>query len=172
MDLKYTSTVIIIPKTHKLISSTNLYTGGQISLMQKMLVSQSGLFYGGTTAWRPVWLNLAAGPLHPTGNSCQQLLGSCGLCQWYQSCRVSSGPGNAAGSFQKSPMSLSCLQSSGDAAEDPLLCVSGVILLFSFKLWIWKKKSFNSHLRIIVFLWFCLSVFCFFRETGGGVRKA
>lgn len=134
MNLKYTSTIIIISKTHKIISSTNLYTGGQIPLMQKILVSHSGLFYGGTTAERSALLNLAARPLHPTGNNCQQLLGSCGLCQWYQSCTVSSGLGNAAGNFQKSPVPLPGLPSSGDAAEDLLLYVFGVILLFAFKL--------------------------------------
>ena len=141
-----------------MISSTNLYTGSQIPLMRKILVSQSGLFYGGTTARRAALLNLAAWPLHPTGNNCQQLLGSCGLCQLYQSCTVSSGPGNAAGSFQKSPMSLPCLLSSGDAAKYLLLCVSVVILSFSFKLWIWKKKWFNCPLRIIVFL--CIWSIC------------
>lgn len=154
-----------------MISSTNLYTGGQIPPMQKIFVSQSGSFYDGTTARRAALLSLAAWPLHPAGSKCQQVLGSCSLCQLYQSCPVSSGPGNAAGSFQKSPMSLTCLPSSGDSAEDLLSCVSRVIFLFSFNLRIWKKKWFDCPLRIIVF--FCIWSACvlLFQGERGGVRK-
>lgn len=139
--------------------------------MQKIFVSHSGSFSNVTTARRAALLNLAAWPLHPAGNNCQQVLGSCGLCQLYQSCPVSSGPGNAAGSFQKSPTPLTCLPSSGDSAEDLLLCVSRVILLFSFNLRIWKKKWFDCPLRIVVSL--CIWSVCvlLFQGDGGGVRK-
>lgn len=71
---------------------------------------------------------LAARPLGPTGDTCQQLLGCCTFCQLYQHCTLSSGPGNASGSFQKSPMPLPCFLSSGHAAEDLRPCASGVML--------------------------------------------
>lgn len=152
MNLKTTRIVIITPNTHKIISSTNPYTGGQI--LQKTFASQPGLFYSCTTARRAARPGLAARPLHPTGNTCQQLLGSCTLCHLYQRCTLPSGPGNASGSFPKSPMSLPCLLSSGHAAEGLLLRASGVImLLFSFNLGIWKKEWCNCPLRIIVVLY-------------------
>ncbi|KAF2974303.1 hypothetical protein EK904_009863 [Melospiza melodia maxima] len=64
-------------------------------------------------------------PGGPGPCTCQQLLGSRAPCQLYQRCTLSSGPGNAPGSFQKSPVPLPCLLSSGDAAEELLLGASG-----------------------------------------------
>lgn len=116
---KTTSIVIMTSKSHKMISSTSPLAGGQI--LQKTFTSQPGLFYTCTRARRAAGPALAAGPLHPTGSTCQQLLGSCTLCLLYQPRTLPSGPGNASRSCPKSPMPLSCLRSSGHAAEDLLL---------------------------------------------------
>lgn len=159
MNLKTTSIVIITSKTHKMISSRSPCTGGQI--FQKILASQPGLFYSCTRARRAALAGLAARPLRPTGDTCQQLLGSCTLCHLYQRCTLPSGPGNAPQSFPKSPMPLHCLLSSGDTAEDLLLCASGVMILFSSKLGTGEKRWDNCPLRIVVLCVWCVCVLLF-----------